>query len=56
MDKFRPETFLPYGVQPADPLTFAAVPVLLLIVSLTAAVIPARKAMRVDPLAALRIE
>jgi len=45
-----------YGVRPIDPATFVAVPLLLLDVAALAALAPARKAMRVDPLAALRIE
>jgi putative ABC transport system permease protein len=43
-----------YGVEPADPITLAAVAVALLLTSLAACAIPARKAMRVDPIAALR--
>ena len=45
-----------YGVRPYDPLTFAAVAILLVIVSFVATYIPARRAMRVDPLVALRYE
>jgi putative ABC transport system permease protein len=45
-----------YGVTPLDPLTFAAVVVLLGVVGLVACWIPARRAMRVDPLTALRAE
>jgi predicted permease len=45
-----------YGVQPGDPATFLIVPVMLLAVAALAALVPARKAMRVDPVTALRIE
>jgi putative ABC transport system permease protein len=45
-----------YQVRPADPLTFAAVPVILLLVSLAASYLPARRATQVSPLIALRTQ
>jgi putative ABC transport system permease protein len=43
-----------YGVRPNDPFTFAAVAAILAIVAVGATILPARRAIRVDPAAALR--
>jgi putative ABC transport system permease protein len=45
-----------FGIQPADPKTVAGVALLLLVVGLLACLIPARRAARMDAIAALRFE
>ena len=52
----RTLTGLLVDVAPFDAATLAAVSVLLLLVAAAAAWLPARRAARVDPLAALRVE
>jgi putative ABC transport system permease protein len=44
------------AITPGDPLTFVAITALLMIVSLVACILPARQAMQVDPLVAIRAE
>ena len=45
-----------HGVSPLDPLTYSGVAVVMAIVTLAACAIPTRRALRVDPLIALRNE
>jgi putative ABC transport system permease protein len=44
------------GVSPADPLTFTVIPAALIVVVIVATFVPARRAARLDPVAALRTD
>jgi predicted permease len=52
----RPLGSLLYGIRPLDPLTFVGVTLLLAAVALAASLVPAIRAVRVDPITALRSE
>ena len=45
-----------FGIQPYDLLTFVSIPIFLIAVALVASYVPARRATRIDPLAALRTD
>jgi ABC-type lipoprotein release transport system permease subunit len=45
-----------FGVQPGDMISFLLALLGVILVALTASIIPARRAMRVDPMVALRYE
>ena len=45
-----------FGVEATDPLTFVVVSLALVVVALLATYLPARRAMRIDPVVALRAE
>jgi predicted permease len=45
-----------YGIESFDPATFILAPATLLLIATLAALVPARRAMRIDPLAALRVD
>jgi ABC-type antimicrobial peptide transport system permease subunit len=48
--------WLPFGVEAYDPATFAVVAAVLLVAGILACLVPARRAVRVDPNVALRYE
>ena len=45
-----------FGVTPLDPITYATVAAMLVAVALLASIAPARRASRIDPVRALKVE
>jgi putative ABC transport system permease protein len=50
----RAQSTLLFGVQPSDPLTFLVAPVILVAIAFLGCYLPARRAIRIDPLLALQ--
>ena len=49
-------TSMLFGITPTDPLTFGVFAAVMLVVAMIASFVPARRALRVDPVTALRGE
>ena len=49
-------TTMLFGVEPTDPITFGVLSVAVAAVSVVACYVPARRAARVDPICAIRVE